>query len=331
MMRPASVIMIALTSVLLAQETNPGPQPGKPSELPAEIRSRDYRLGTGDLLAITVFGVADLDRVVRVSSTGSITLPQLGKIEAAGTTAQQLEARIAEMLADEKLVLDPQVTVFIKEYRSQPVYALGAVNQPGQYMVTHQLRLIDALSMAGGVDVKKAGDHLFLQRRIGTSDPDGVSGGGEGPRQVTRIDLKALLEKGDASLNVTLEAGDVIQVPERKAEVFYVVGDVGRPGGFEFPSEDKTLFLVSRALSWAGGPSKTAKMSKGILMRYDDKGRRQELAVDFKAILSGRKPDLPVRPNDIIFIPGSTSKTVAYGLLGSIPGGVQAVIWRAPL
>jgi len=83
--------------------------------------------------------------------------------------------------------------------------------------------------------------------------------------------------------------------------------------------------LASQAIAKSGGPLKTAKMSKGMLMRYDEDGKRQELPVDFKAILLGKKPDFPVMPSDIIFIPGSSVKTVGYGLLAILPTIPQSI------
>jgi polysaccharide export outer membrane protein len=191
-------------------------------------------------------------------------------------------------------------------------------------MMTHQLSLLDALTMAGGLMMDRASDYALLQRggaggEANTPDP-------EGDAEVVRIDLKPLLEGGDLSLNIQLAGGDVLHVPERKIEVYYVVGEVGRAGAFELPVKQKVL--VSQALAQAGGPGKTAKMSDGILVRYEGNGNRQELSVDFEAILKGKKPDFQVGANDIIFVPGSTAKTIGYGLLGIIPGTIQgALIW----
>ena len=77
--------------------------------------------------------------------------------------------------------------------------------------------------------------------------------------------------------------------------------------------------LATQAISQAGGPSKTAKLSKGLIVRYDNAGVRQELSVDFSSILKGAKSDIPIKPNDVVFIPGSNIKTVGYGILAVIP------------
>lgn len=267
-------------------------------------RAGPYRLGEGDLLEIKVFGVDELGMTSRIGANGAISMPLVGQVRASGLTREDLEQAIATRLADLKLVKDPQVMIFVKEYRSQPVYVLGAVNKPGQYVITSQLRLIDAISMAGGLDPLRAGNTVTLKRA-----------GGE----ASEIELAALLEKAGPNANLVLGAGDIVQVAERKSEVFYVVGEVGRPGVFEFPRQNNGRLLVSQAIASAGGPVRTAKTKRGILVRYGAAGERQQMAVDVNAIIKGRRPDVPVKPNDIIFIPGSTAKTLGYSFAQAIP------------
>jgi protein involved in polysaccharide export with SLBB domain len=86
---------------------------------------------------------------------------------------------------------------------------------------------------------------------------------------------------------------------------------------FEVPFGQQVL--VSQAIAKAGGPLKTAKLGKGLLVRYDGNGIRRDKQVDFSAILKGEKPDFPIMPDDIIFIPGSSAKTLGYGLLDVVP------------
>ncbi|HLV01648.1 MAG TPA: polysaccharide biosynthesis/export family protein [Acidobacteriota bacterium] len=271
--------------------------------------SGEYRLGPGDLIEISVFGVDRFNHTLRVNSSGLVKVPLAGVIEVGGLTPAEVEVRVADILRED-LIKDPQVSVFVREYRSQPVYIIGAVNKPGQYQITQQIHLIDVISMAGGL-ADSASHEATLQRKVP------VEPGSNTPPETVRIDLEKLLVEGDLSLNVPVQGGDVINIPERVVDVFYVVGEVGRPGAFQLPEEQD--LLISQALAQAGGPVKTAKADKGILVRYDEEGRRQELAVDFKDILEGKKPDFRVMPNDVIFIPGSTFKDIGYGLLGVIP------------
>jgi len=142
--------------------------------------------------------------------------------------------------------------------------------------------------------------------------------------ETIQIDMKELLEKGNLALNLPLKGGDIIQVPERKPEVFYIIGEVNRPGVFQLPA--KQPVYLSQAIAQAGGPMRTAKAKKGMLVRFDETGKRTEMALNFDDILKGRKPDVLVSPNDVIFIPGSTFKNIGYGLLGVIPSTVSSTV-----
>ena len=290
--------------------------------------SRDYRIGPNDLLGIKIFGVEDLDQVVRVSSSGLISIPHLGRVFVAGLTGGEIEERIGKALTAKELVRDPQVTVFIQEYNSQPIYVLGAVNQPGQYMLTHQLSVIDAITMAGGLDREKAGKYILVRRGKGLFDSTADAKGSE-EQPVFRIDLKALLDEGNVSQDIPLRGGDVVQVPVRKEEVYYVIGEVTRPGAFELSPNGDDELLASRAVGWAGGPARTAKLKDSVVLRYAD-GKREEIPLDLRAILQDGAADLQIQANDIIFIPGSKVKTFGWGLLTVLPPTMSGVaIWNS--
>ena len=122
---------------------------------------------------------------------------------------------------------------------------------------------------------------------------------------------------------------DVINVPEREIELFYVIGEVAAAGAYELP-RDQTL-LVTQAIAWAGGPIKTANSKKGVLMRYSVEGTREEIAINLDHIIKGKRPDVPIRPNDVVFIPGSTFKRIGYALIGVVPRTLSDAIIRGPI
>ncbi len=275
----------------------------------------DYRLGRGDVIEVKVFGEDQFNQVTRLTASGEITMPFIGNVKLGGLNQFEAEARLKELLAA-SLLKNPQVIVFVREYHSQPVSILGAVNSPGQYLMSYQLHLVDALSMAGGLSAARAGESVIVQRS-GGADPAAKT-------ELIRVDLKELLEAGNLALNIPLQGGDIVQVPERVRQVFYVIGEVNRPGLFELPA-NQNLFLT-QALAQAGGPMKTAKTKKGMLIRFDEKGGRQELAVNLADIMKGRAPDMTVSANDVIFVPGSSFKNIGYGLLGVIPGTVSSTV-----
>lgn len=288
----------------------------------------DYRLGPGDLIEITVFGVEELRQTRRISTSGAINVPLLEAFQVSGLTVSELERLLARRWEEEDLVKDPQVSVTVLEYESKPVVVLGVVNRPGEYQLKRGLHLVDLLALAGGIQQERAEGIAVIQRsrENGEGDSPGEPGSERSPSLT--IDLKRLLEEGDKSLNVRIRPGDVVNVPERKLEEFYVIGEVHRPGAFSLPVTE--TFSLTQAVAKAGGPMKTAKMTEGVLIRQVPEVGRVDVPVDLKGILEGRKPDLQIQPNDVIFVPGSTFKNISYALLGIIPRTISETIARTP-
>jgi len=279
----------------------------------AVLRSNaEYKLGPGDLIEVGVFGVEGYRHTLRISANGMVNLPLIDAVNAGGLTAAELEQRLAELLGKD-VIKNPQVSVFVKEYRSQPVYVLGAVRSPGQYLITMQMRVVDAISMAGGA-LPTADDAVMIQRPL----PNGSE-------QTIAVDMAKILETGDLRQNVFVQGGDVINVRTRPVETIYVIGEFNRPGAFT--KAPKQEVRVSQLIALAGGPMKTASLSKGMLVRYNETGQRSEVALNFDAILKGKAPDVFVQANDVVFVPGSTMKSLGYGILQVVPGTVSAIPW----
>ena len=127
----------------------------------------DYRIGAQDLLQISVFGVKELDKDVRVNSNGQISLPLIGGVMAGGKTIPELETELAKKYS-EGFLQKPQVTVFVKEFTSQRITLEGAVNKPGIYPITGRTSLLQAIALAGGVDDKVADlGGIVVMRQVG--------------------------------------------------------------------------------------------------------------------------------------------------------------------
>lgn len=293
------------------------------------VVSKDYEMGAGDVIDIDVYGAPELSQVarsLRISNSGVVTLPMLGDVQAAGLTAEAMEREISQKLKDKGLLERPEVLVSVVEYQAKPVYVIGEVDNPGQYIMSQPWTLTEAILVAGGLDMS-AGRYGYLHRRLASDGPIAAA-----PRtdanpavaapgyDVTRIDLQPMRTGGILEPDPVLKAGDTLVVPAAKIEMAFVIGDVYRPGGVILPEIGTAP--VSRALA-AAGPTRTSKASEGILVRYEPSGARKELPVDFQSILLGRQPDFDLRPNDVIFVPGSNAKTLGYGLLTSIPQIVQ--------
>jgi polysaccharide biosynthesis/export protein len=285
--------------------------------------SQEYLLGPGDVIDVTVYGIEDLkQKTLTLDSQGRISLPFIKEVQLIGLTARESEVKIATLF-EASVLKNPQVSVNVKEYKSQFVNILGAVMKPGTYQLTRRAFLVDALAMAGGLVAEKAEPKAVISRPAQQSETEAVAGVAKPTR--TEVDLVELLEKGDVSLNVPVYAGDVISVPERVERFYYVLGDVNRGGAFEIKKGER--ITVSKALASAGGTMPTAKMNQGAIMRQNPDGTSSQIAIDIKKILRGELKDPELAQNDVVFVPGSTTKTIGRGLLNSIGGVLAALVY----
>ena len=281
---------------------------------------RDYKIGPEDLLEISIFEEEKLNKTVRVSSQGNISLPLLGVIRVKGLTANELEKEIQDLLA-EKYLQDPHVSVFIKEYRSQRISVMGAVDKPGVFDITGQKTILDMLGMAGGLkvtDIDGPGQLLFLIRPPQWDD-SGTQEKKESEDQTPKtfiIDLEEFLVKGNLSLNLPVSHGDVINIPI-SGKVF-VGGEVRSPGGF--PLKGKKI-MVSQAIAMAGGLTDKSNGSEAKIFRYSGKSPEREiLPVNIYSIQKGKEEDPYVKENDIIVVPKSGLKTFLIELRTTVTG-----------
>ena len=160
----------------------------------AQATAGAYRIGSADMLDITVFKVPELSKTVQVSETGTINLPLVGEVQAAGKTTQELERVLTAKLGATYLQ-NPQVSVLVKENNSQHVTIQGAVEKPGVYPVKGKTSLLELVAMAGGL--KQTSDSTVLVLR-----QDG------GKRSAAKFDV-GTIQKGRAD-DPTMQAGDVV-------------------------------------------------------------------------------------------------------------------------
>ena len=286
--------------------------------------SGDYKIGPEDLLEIAVFEVEKLNKTVRVSARGDISLPLLGILRVKGLTATELEKRITGLLA-EKYIKDPYVTVFIKEYRNQRISVIGMVEKPGIFEVAGQKTVLGMLAMAGGLK-EDAGRLLFLLRPppLNEDDPKETIGSAQQAPFTLVIDLDELLIKGDLSLNVPTFSGDVINIPT-SGKVF-VGGEVSRPGGF--PLKGKRL-TVTQAIALAEGLKPEADGSDIRIFRFSANGNEKEaIAVNYYEIVAGKAVDLYLKENDMLIVPQSGVKNFWVGFRDFFRVSIGIGWWR---
>jgi polysaccharide export outer membrane protein len=276
----------------------------------------DYVIGSGDLVHIEVFDVPELSRDVRVGESGYISLPLLPvKLRASGLTAFQLEEKLAELLQSNGLVSHPQVTIFLRERRSQPITVIGAVGHPLVYQAMRQTTLLEVLSEAGGI-ANDAGNTLIVTRAAtepAPGKPGSLAGDPEGtapPPMTFTISLSDLLDSGDSKFNIPLLSGDVVSVP--RAGVVYVVGAVEKPGGIVLGS-DREQMTTLKILALAGGLKSTARPHQAVIVRRNsDTGQHKELSVDLSKVLERKTEDVRLFPSDILFVPDSSGKKALH-------------------
>jgi len=282
--------------------------------------SQDYKIGPDDLIEVTVFEDEKLNKTVRVSSQGNVSLPLIGILRVKGLSAGEMEKEVRELLK-ERYFQDPHVNIFIKEYHNQRISVMGAVTKPGVYDVTGEKTVLDLLSLAGGLK-DDAGKLLFVIRPP-SLDGDGGKKGKDPEDQVPKTftaDLEELLIKGDLKLNFPLLHGDVINIP--LAGKIFVGGLVLRPGGF---SLEKRMTL-SQAITVAGGLSSKADAAETRIFRYSGKGEQKEvLTFNAYAIEKGEAVDPYLQENDVIFVPRSGTKTVLMEIWDFFKSHVGAV------
>jgi len=299
-LRAGQVLFVGLCSLFLRAQTPVGgetphlapdsTQPVNSSSAPLPPSST-VKLGIGDLIEVSVFGVPELMTKTRISGTGDIYLPLIDYVHVAELTTDEAQELIQKRLEDGGFVRSPHVSIFIDEAASQAIVIAGEVGRPGPYPVIGERRLLDLIAGAGGL-TEKAGRTVTIEHR---GDPE----------HKVVLQLSSNLAE-DTQNNVEVYPGDTIIVS--RAGVVYVVGDVGHPSGFLI--EDNSL-TVLKALALAGGSTKTSALSKTRILRQTPSGT-QEIPVNLKKMLYAKAPDVPLTKGDILFVPGSAAKGAAY-------------------
>lgn len=287
----------------------------------------DYRIGPSDVIEISVEDAPELSRAFRVGSDGYITLPFVGRVAARQKTTDELSKFLADRLRGDYLQ-DPQVNVVVLQINSHTYFVQGAVRRPGLYQVEGQPSLLKLLTVAGGLS-ENYGSTAFVIREIKAeisnaqaetsnpaSDAQPQNVDAKPKYELLKVNINGLL-RGNFDQDIGIGPGDIIHIPP--TDVFFVAGEVNAPGSF--PLKDGTT--LRQAISLAQGTTFQAAASRAIIFREElASGKRQEIAVDVPAVMSGKKNDVPILANDIVIIPNSRLKSVGGTLLKAF--GVNA-------
>ena len=302
-------VVLFLSATLFAQ-INPR------SALPLDSTSNLplQKIGVDDLIGISVYDSPELTRTVRVAADGTIRLPMVrARIPVAGLLPSEVESAIASQLAKEEIFVDPIVTVSVVESRSRPISVSGAVKAPTTFQASGTVTLLDALGKANGLS-DDAGPDILVSHTV--TGPDGNQ-----LNLTQRIPVKALIDAADPELNLKLEGGEQIRVPE--AGRVYVVGNVKKSGAF--PLRDSSETSVLKVLALSEGLMPFASKEAYIYRREGTSGGKNEIPIELTKIMERKSPDVPLLANDILYIPDNKGKrnfaTVMERVVG-IGGGV---------
>jgi polysaccharide export outer membrane protein len=285
------------------------------SSITGELPCSRYPLGPLDQIAVRSLNGEKINETVTVGGDGTITLPLVGRLVASGLTSEDLQRRLNTEL--KPYVREPNVAVSIVTAQSRHISVLGAVNQPGVHVIRGCSHLIDAISRAGGLR-QDAGNSIKVTRTAASAT------GGAANYRIIDISISDLIQAQKPEANIVVEPEDVISIP--RGQLVYVVGAVQKAGGFVLNERD--TMSVLQALSLAGGLGATPAPQNARILRGSNE-KRKEIAVDVRNILDGKHADVALLPDDILFIPSSTSKKVAIRTLEAvIQTATGLVIWR---
>jgi polysaccharide biosynthesis/export protein len=275
----------------------------------------EYLLGPQDSLLIHVEDETEIPTgPYEIDLHGTLVVPQIGKIHAAGMTVGQLTDEITERL--KSILREPLVTVSVSEYHSQRVSVLGAVASPGVHQIKGRKTLFEVISEAGGLR-PDAGDTIKItrQKQWGPIPLPDAKVDTTGGYSVAELNVQAVMNARNPAENIAVKPDDVITVP--KAQLVYVIGAVNRAGGF--PLTERQSMTVLQALALAEGLGRTASAKHARILRPSSgSGPRTESVIDLREIMDGKAADAPLKPEDILFVPNSAAKSASFRALDAL-------------
>ncbi|HEY4716621.1 MAG TPA: SLBB domain-containing protein [bacterium] len=264
----------------------------------------EYRVGSGDILGIEILDETELTGEYPVTIKGTIRMFLLGDVKVSALTTEEIADKLRTLLTKD-YIRNPQVKVLIKEYNSHKIYVLGEVSKPGTYHLKEKNTIMDILLEAGGPS-NNAGDLLSILR---TESADGKENLTHIPVNVTKLFIH-----GDMTQNVKLYDRDIIYMSrrdrgditsrffEKEMNIFFVVGEVKKPGSYEY----RNGYTVLNAILDAGGITEYASPNRTKLIRGEGK-TRQTFYIKIGDITEKGKTelDIPIKSGDLIIVPAS--------------------------
>ncbi len=263
----------------------------------ATLSAREYNLNTGDKIAISVWGHADLNLQTTIAPNGEISFPLVGNIEAEGKTINQLQQELKKSLS--QYIIEPEVNINLISYQKLKVIIMGEVHNQGSFEIRADSRVLDLISMAGGITENAAAENASLQRG----------------NNKLKINIEELFKGNNLNQNYPLKDGDQLYIPEKEKLSASIQGEVVRPGQYQLDQEKK--IRLNDFLAQAGSLTKNA----GDIIRLISNNRPQEFKVEATlAALAGSNP--VIKDGDSIYIPSALEEVTILGEIAK-PGSYQ--------
>ncbi len=305
---------------------------GQQAQAPAPAEGANFRpnytLGPDDQILVRAPNADEInEKPFRIESDGTINLPLVGRIRAAGMTVTELEAELKQLLR--KYLREPVVQVNIVQFRGDPVFMLGAFRSPGIYPLRGRHTLVEMMATSGGLQ-PNAGQTIRVTRKkaIGPIPlPTAIEDAAAGTTYV-EINMARLIDSVNPAEDIVLEPYDVITAT-RTVGVF-VNGEVIKPGSVDLP--DTPHISVAQLISQAGGLTREADGANVTVLRpVLQSNQRARIPVNVKKVLAGEAKDVPVLPGDVVNVPrrpDSFLGKLKTPVLIVVPPLVTAVIFQ---
>jgi len=265
-------------------------------------------IGPGDVLHLQVYDTPEMEQRARVTDAGNIPFSFLGTVSVAGLTPAQAAEQIQHRLVAAGVMLHPQVTVRVEAYATQNASVMGQVLKPGTYELDTSRKVVEVLAMAGGL-TDMADRHITIQR--------------SGPTKEKVVYYYSNAAATALSDDPLVYPGDTVVVP--RVAVVYVLGDVLKPGGYPMITNNSKM-TVLQAIALAGYANHTAAVGNSKLVRETPTGV-EEINLPVGAMQKGKKPDVALLPDDVIYVPFSFLRNIGINGQGILASAASAVIY----
>jgi polysaccharide export outer membrane protein len=294
--------------------------PGDAVRPPSGGHLPSYVLGPNDEIVIVSVVAEDIaNKPTRITTSGDLNLPMVGRIHAAGMTLDQLETEVSQRL--KKYYRDPDLSINVTQFKSQPVSVIGYVGTPGVIQLEGRKNLIEVLSQVGGLR-PEAGSRVKITRKSEWGPIPLPSAKTQGDLSIAEVSVRGIETATSPEENIQILPNDIITVP--RADIIYVLGEVKMPGGFALDERGRTISLIE-VLARAGGATPTAALKNAKIVRAVPNSNRIEIAVNLKDVTKGKAKDMVLQPDDILYVPNSYAKGAFRRTLDTVVNTATAV------